>query len=507
MKNGLTIFDEEVEQLSEPRVLSGDVAFRLHDTFGFPLELTREIAAERGIDIDTEGFDAAMAEQRRRGKDARKAAGHDSERDAYRELLEQFGQTEFTGYIEGESKGRVLAVLPTDDERTVEIFLDRTPFYAESGGQVGDTGTIRTDTGVAEVLDTTYALPGLRRHTARVVEGEVYPGQEAVASIDVERRDAIRRNHTGTHLLHWALREVLGPHVKQAGSLVAPDRLRFDFSHYSPVTPEEIARIEDLANHEVLANPRVRAYETTKSEAEALGAIAFFGDKYGDIVRVLEAGPHSLELCGGTHVKALGDIGPIKVVSEGSIGSNLRRIEAITGTATIERLRHDEQVLAEAASLARRQARSARRRGHASARRGEGPSRRAQVTAPAGGGERCRRPRASRRRAASSSPAATARRATSCVSWRSRSASSPASARSSSVARPRAAARRSSRRSRTAAGFNASALIADAAKTVQGGAGKSADVAVAGGKDPSKLDEALAQVRAAAGSRERVSTA
>src|SRR4029077_6900510 len=226
-----------------------------------------------------------------------------------------------------------------------------TPFYAEGGGQVGDTGTITTPTGVARVVDTQAAPGGVIRHIATVEQGEVTDGQEATAVVDVERRDAIRRNHTGTHLLHWALREVLGPHVKQAGSLVAPDRLRFSSSHYSPVTPEEIAQIEDLANHEVLANPRVRAYETTKSEAEALGAIAFFGDKYGDVVRVLEAGPHSLELCGGTHVKALGDIGPIKIVSEGSIGSNLRRIEAITGTATIDRLRHDEDVLAEAAGL------------------------------------------------------------------------------------------------------------------------------------------------------------
>ena len=497
MKNGLTIFDEEVEQLTEPKVLSGDVAFRLHDTFGFPLELTREIAAERGIDVDNEGFDAAMAEQRRRGKDARKTAGHDAERDAYRELLEQFGQTEFTGYLEGESKGRVLAVLSSDDD-TVEIFLDRTPFYAESGGQIGDTGAIRTDTGAAEVLDTTYALPGLRRHTARIVGGEVNAGQEAVASIDVERRDAIRRNHTGTHLLHWALREVLGPHVKQAGSLVAPDRLRFDFSHYSPVTPEEIAKIEDLANREVLANPRVRAYETTKSEAEALGAIAFFGDKYGDVVRVLEAGPHSLELCGGTHVKALGDIGPIKVVSEGSIGSNLRRIEAITGTATIDRLRHDEDVLAEAAALLGVKPDQlvegvARRLDEVKALRDELKS--------------------LRHHAAGSEAADLAQSAVDGIVVTRRDGTSRDELRELALAirqqpgiravivggAPEGGGAALVAAVANGSGLNASALIADAAKTVQGGAGKSADVAVAGGKDPSKLDEALAQARTAAG--------
>ncbi len=498
MRNGLTIFDEEVAELREPKVLSGDVAFRLHDTFGFPLELTKEIAAERGIDVDTAGFDAAMAEQRRRGKDARKAGTQHADADAYRELLEQFGQTDFTGYVEGESKGRVLAVLPTDDDGVVEIFLDRTPFYAESGGQIGDTGTIRTDTGLAEVADTTYALPGLRRHIARVVQGEIEPGQDAVATIDVERRDAIRRNHTGTHLLHWALREVLGPHVKQAGSLVAPDRLRFDFSHYSPVTPEEIAQIEDLANHEVLANPRVRAYETTKSEAEALGAIAFFGDKYGDVVRVLEAGPHSLELCGGTHVKALGDIGPIKIVSEGSIGSNLRRIEAITGTATIDRLRHDEDVLAEAAGLV----------GVKPDQLVEGINRRLDEV------KALREElKALRQQAAGSEAADLAQTAIDGIVVARRDGTSRDELRELALAirqqpgiravviggAPEGGGAALVAAVASDSGLDASALIADAAKTVQGGAGKSADVAVAGGKDPSKLDEALALARSAAG--------
>jgi alanyl-tRNA synthetase len=215
---------------------------------------------------------------------------------------------------------------------------------------VGDTGTITTHTGVAEVLDTTFALPGLRRHVARIVSGELYPGVDATASIDVARRDATRRNHTGTHLLHHALRQVLGEHVKQAGSLVGPDRLRFDFTHYAAVTDDEIARIEAIANRETLSNAPVRAFETTKDEALAMGAMAFFGDKYGDIVRVLEAGS-SIELCGGTHVRATGDIGIIKVVAESSIGSNLRRIEAVTGTQTLTLLQRDETLIADAARL------------------------------------------------------------------------------------------------------------------------------------------------------------
>src|SRR5205807_2722748 len=204
------------------------------------------------------------------------------------------------------------------------------------------------------VLDTHYGVPGsLVLHRAEVVRGELAEGDSVTAAIDAERRDRIRRNHTATHILHWALREVLGPHVKQQGSLVAPDRLRFDFSHYQPVTREELDQVEALANARVLANEPVRAYETSKDEADKSGAIAFFGDKYGDVVRVVEAGSRSVELCGGTHVGALGMIGPVKIVSEGSIGANLRRIEALTGMAALERMRAEEQLLERTADLLR----------------------------------------------------------------------------------------------------------------------------------------------------------
>ncbi len=327
----------------------------MHDTYGFPLELTQEIAGEREIEVDLAGFQSEMTAQRERAKAGRKdSAADDGRVDDYREIVEQFGVTEFLGYTDDETQSRVLAVLPVgaddDGNDVVEIFLDRTPFYAESGGQVGDTGTIVTDSGKAVVVDTTLALPNLRRHMARIIEGTVSAGQTATASIDVQRRNSIRRNHTGTHLLHWALRHVLGEHVKQAGSQVGPDRLRFDFSHYDAVTDEEIAQIERLVNAETLRNQSARVFETTKAEAETMGAIAFFGDKYGDLVRVLEAGP-SIELCGGTHVKATGDIGLLKVVSESSIGSNLRRIEAITGASSVELLQRDERALAEIGEL------------------------------------------------------------------------------------------------------------------------------------------------------------
>jgi alanyl-tRNA synthetase len=366
LRNGLSILEKELA--SGDQELSGSTAFVLHDTYGFPLELTQEIAQERGVTIDTAGFESEMAEQRTRAKAARGTHREGANVDAYRRVVEEHGTTTFTGYVADNGIGRVLEVLavegsaqrdPDDDPlegegdnegELVEIFLDQTPFYAESGGQVGDTGTISTETGTAEVIDTTFALPNLRRHTARIVSGTITPGQAAAASIDGERRAAIRRNHTATHLLHHALRSVLGDHVKQAGSLVAPDRLRFDFSHYEPVTDDQIAKIESMVNSETLANTPVNAFETSKTEAEELGAIAFFGDKYGDVVRVLTAGP-SIELCGGTHVSATGDIGTVKVVSEGSIGSNLRRIEAVTGAASVALLQRNEKELDEIAKL------------------------------------------------------------------------------------------------------------------------------------------------------------
>ena len=348
LKTGLSILEDDMQK--NPTTLSGSSAFLLHDTYGFPLELTQEIAGERGVDVDIAGFESEMQEQRRRAKDARKTGRSDEDRvETYREIMEKHGTTNFVGYTHDTAQSTVLAVVPGDDG-TLEIFLDHTPFYAESGGQVGDHGRLSSVEFEVDVIDTTYALPGLRRHVCRPVRGEVEEGASVTASIDAAKRNATRRNHTGTHVLHWALRTVLGEHVKQAGSMVSPDRLRFDFSHYAAVTPEEIRRIEDLANREVLANVGVDAFETSKDEALAAGAIAFFGDKYGDVVRVLRAGS-SVELCGGTHVSATGDIGTIKIVSEGSIGSNLRRIEAVTGQNAVAVMQNNDALLGSVAAL------------------------------------------------------------------------------------------------------------------------------------------------------------
>ena len=345
LASGSNILDGKLAELSEGDVLPGEVAFLLHDTYGFPLGVTEEIVAERGVTVDHEGFEVAMEEQRSRAKAARNTDGAAFDPAPFREIADSSGPTDFVGREMSETLATVLLI---DD---TSIVLDKSPFYAESGGQIGDTGTITTETGTATITDTQYAVPGVHRMLIGSIEGTIEQGQQATAVIDAERRDAIRRNHTGTHILHWALRKVLGDHVKQQGSYVGPDRLRFDFSHYEALKPAEIAEIEDLVNAEILDNGAVRHFETSKENAEQLGAIAFFGDKYGDVVRVLEAGDNSIELCGGTHVGALGDIGPVKIVAESSIGSNIRRLEALTGNAPIERLRQREDLVGQVAEL------------------------------------------------------------------------------------------------------------------------------------------------------------
>ena len=345
LRTGSAILDDALAGLVEGDILDGGVAFKLHDTYGFPLEVTEEICAECQVDVDLDGFRAAMAEQQDRARSARKGPAVGSGDDGLPALLERHGPTHFVGHQDDEADAVVLHV----GDGTV--VLDRTPFYAEAGGQVGDTGTIATETGHLRVLDTTLALDALHVHHVETLDGTVQVGQQVRAGIDGDRRSAIRRNHTATHILHWALRDVLGDHVKQQGSYVGPDRLRFDFSHFEGMTPEQVVAVEDRANAQILSNFDCRHLEVTRQEAESMGAIAFFGDKYGETVRVLEAGPHSLEFCGGTHVSALGDIGMVKIISEGSIGSNIRRLEALTGTASLDRLRDSEQALASAAEL------------------------------------------------------------------------------------------------------------------------------------------------------------
>ncbi len=352
LRTGLSLLEEAQEQVlaSGSTVFPGDVAFRLHDTHGFPIELTDEIVAESGLSVERAVFDDAMSLQRERARSGSKALNlaDDSQ---YRELIERSGPTEFVGrdISRYSIETTVLAVLGGTDG-TSELFLDSTPFYAESGGQVGDRGTVVTETGRFEVLDTQNVAGGLFAHRGRVT-GEVLAGQACVATIDPERREATRRNHTATHLLHAGLRSVLGDHVRQQGSYVGPDRLRFDFAHGAGLASEEVTEILTLVNTDVVANEGVETIQTTKQEAETMGAIAFFGDKYGDRVRVVRAGSHSLEFCGGTHVDRLGDIGQIQIVSEASIGSNTRRIEAISGMGAYRRSHEMEGALGSVAAL------------------------------------------------------------------------------------------------------------------------------------------------------------
>jgi alanyl-tRNA synthetase len=352
LRTGLTLLEEAQRDVVDKGqlVFPGDVAFKLHDTHGFPIELTSELVAESGLSVEREAFDQAMAQQRERARKSAKTlrVADDAQ---YRDLIERNGATEFVGRdVTRYSLETTVDAVLAGEHGESEVFLDTTPFYAESGGQVGDTGTIVTETGRLEVLDTQSVAGGLFAHRGRLT-GEILPGQIAVATIDAERREATRRNHTATHLLHAGLRTVLGDHVRQQGSFVGPDRLHFDFSHDGGLKPEEARDVLTLVNTDVVLNEHVDTIQTSKAEAETMGAVAFFGDKYGDRVRVVRAGRHSLEFCGGTHVERLGDIGQIQVVSEASIGANTRRLEAVSGLGAHRRSYEMEQTLASIAGL------------------------------------------------------------------------------------------------------------------------------------------------------------
>lgn len=338
----------ELEQLEDGAQLSGEVAFLLHDTYGFPIDLTREIAANAGHVVDMDAFDAAMTEQRER---ARKSANRDAWGNAqsiWVALSDRLDETVFDGYDNNELSGvRVVALVQNGQEvesaatgSEVEVVLDRTPFYAEMGGQVGDTGKLTAPGLYVHVTDTKHRDGGLESHVGVVEEGTLSVGDSVTATIDAGRRELIRRNHTATHLLDAALKKVLGNHVNQAGSLVAPDRMRFDFTHFEALTKDELDRIEGMVNAEIFAAKPIVTQIMSIEDAKAAGAVALFGEKYGDVVRVVSAGaedtPFSRELCGGTHARNTADLGLFKIISESSVGSNSRRIEAVTSMGAIE---------------------------------------------------------------------------------------------------------------------------------------------------------------------------
>ncbi len=348
-------------------MISGDQAFKLHDTYGFPLDLTREIALENGLVVDEEGFKAEMQKQRVRAREAAKAkdasawirSGGSHEGGSHAGGSHAGGMpTEFTGYAQTESEAVIILImkdgepaLNAEEGQAVTLLLDKTPFYGESGGQAGDTGTIIAAGGIVRIDGCRKTADGKFLHTGIVENGSIEQGETAIASIDVNRRRAIARNHTATHLLQKALRNILGQHVSQSGSLVESDRLRFDFTHPSPVTSEEIVRIEDEVNGRILDGIRVDIDEMPVAKAKELGATALFGEKYGDVVRVVKIGEYSMELCGGTHLESTSAAGLFKITTEGGVAAGIRRIEAVTGSGALDYLNGKARLLESAASL------------------------------------------------------------------------------------------------------------------------------------------------------------
>ncbi|HLV01177.1 MAG TPA: alanine--tRNA ligase [Acidobacteriota bacterium] len=356
LDHGLQLLNEvfeDLEKKQEHRVPGGEL-FRLYDTYGFPLDMAREIAEERGFEIDEAGFRAELEQQRQRARASWKGV-EKSVQPILQELARRDFKTEFTGYEQIEEvPGSILAILYEGQEvdslaagQKGEVVLDRTPFYAEAGGQVSDTGIIETDTAQAEVLHVYTPVSGLRLHQVVVKQGQLKKGDRVFSSVESDRRQRTALNHTATHLLHAALREVLGEHVKQAGSLVAPDRLRFDFTHYQPLTTSELAELEEIVNAKIRENIRLKTEISDLEEAIASGAMALFGEKYDEKVRVVTIPGFSKELCGGTHVRQTGEIAVFKIISESSISAGVRRIEAITGPVAVSRFREDEELLRE----------------------------------------------------------------------------------------------------------------------------------------------------------------
>jgi alanyl-tRNA synthetase len=362
LDRGMKLLDEAIDKLGQEKKIPSVTVAKLYDTYGFPIDLTRVIAEERGLVVDEEEAKGIKLQP-----DSDFVSSAKAVEGIYKSLRGDLGATEFLGYHSVEAVNPIAALLvqpkdPKEEPRRVEtaetgeivqVIAKSTPFYGESGGQIGDTGRIFGGGFTIEVSDTQKPGGDLIVHIGKVLSGKVEVGHSATFTVDHERRDAIRGNHSATHLLHWALRKVLGEHVTQKGSLVAPDRLRFDFSHFQPMTEEEKRRVEDLVNLEVLKNGEAQTTETSFDEARQLGAMALFGEKYGDRVRVMRIGAHSVELCGGTHVRRSGDIGLFKLTAETGIAQGIRRIEAVTGKGALEYVQKLEDELARAAEKTR----------------------------------------------------------------------------------------------------------------------------------------------------------
>ncbi len=360
---GLKLLDDETRGLSAGGTLKGDIAFKLYDTFGFPLDLTQDVLRARDISVDTAGFEKSMDEQRAKARAAWAGSGDTADQAIWFDVRQKVGATEFLGYDTERAEGKITAIIVDGKEvsslkasQTGWLLVNQTPFYAESGGQMGDTGRFVGADGQATIADVHKMVGDLHAHHAKVDKGEIKVGDDVVMTVDAIRRAQLRAHHSATHLLHEALRRHLGTHVTQKGSLVAPDRLRFDISHTKPISSEELRKVEDEVNERVRLNSSVDTRLMTPEEAIAAGAMALFGEKYGEEVRVLSMGgaqgeKYSVELCGGTHALRTGDIGLFRIVGEGAVSAGVRRIEAVAGNAAEQHVRHQIDLLNEAAAV------------------------------------------------------------------------------------------------------------------------------------------------------------
>ncbi|MDK2820140.1 MAG: alanyl-tRNA synthetase [Clostridia bacterium] len=360
LHDGLKVLNSILERIEGEGkdTISGQEIFTLYDTYGFPVDLTEEIALEKGFKVDRDGFEEAMASQRERARSAREDTKAFEFALAFAEVLGDISATEFVGYSKLEGEATVLALV-REGRKTSSlgegeegyVALDRTPCYAEGGGQVGDQGTLEWSNGKAEVLDTRRLPDGKIIHQVKIIEGILTDNEKVKVTVNRERRQATARNHTATHLLHKALKNVLGEHANQAGSLVTPERLRFDFTHFNALSDEELRQIEDEVNKQILAGLPIEAIETTLKEAKKMGATALFGEKYGDNVRVIKMGNYSMELCGGTHLKNTSEAGLFRLLSESGIGAGIRRLEAVTGAEAVSIVMDEHRQLNEVASI------------------------------------------------------------------------------------------------------------------------------------------------------------
>lgn len=361
LDKGMEILKNDIEEMKAAgqSVMGADKSFRLYDTYGFPIELTEEILEESGLTLDKDAFAAEMKEQKERARAARAVSNYMGAAETVYNQLDPALLTVFDGYDKAEIDDCKVIELVADNAvansasvgSDVAVFLDKTPFYAEMGGQVGDIGIIKTDMGTVEVSDTIHVVGGKTAHIGTVVDGVITVGEKATAKIDEKNRLSISRNHSATHLLQKALREVLGTHVEQAGSYVSADRLRFDFTHFQPMTESEIKKVEDIVNEKILSGLNIDISEKSIDEARKMGAMALFGEKYGDVVRVVNMGNYSIELCGGAHLKNTAQVGSFKIVSENGVASGVRRIEALTGEGALKHYQSEETALKEICAM------------------------------------------------------------------------------------------------------------------------------------------------------------